>query len=347
MRFACDNCQTKYLIPDERVRGKILKIRCKTCQSLVTISEGGARTATIGEAAAGPVGIPARQWPGNALIDPDQESADWAATANFFRNQRAAESQTADEWHLSVDGNQDGPIPLDNLVFRIIQQEGTSSEIFVWREGFDGWKEPDGIPEIQNAIRKARGTNTPPIVADSDPASAPMVRDEAEPQLRVPDRPVVADATGNEVSAVGMAPSIPPHAALLDSGKYRIVSDQSEILKAPVGNAAATNGQFDDTLTEDAASRSVVSTQNEVSTKREEFLWMEEGLGFGRWLDALPPFLAIPSGLVLFSGLGLALLQLPQYWFAVSIPLVVLLLLWLALSGKPVAKVSFTILPPK
>ena len=45
MRFACEQCQTKYTIPDERVRGKILKIRCKNCNCQITISEGGVRTA--------------------------------------------------------------------------------------------------------------------------------------------------------------------------------------------------------------------------------------------------------------------------------------------------------------
>ena len=37
MRFQCDQCQKIYKLPDERVRGRILKIRCKQCQHLMTI----------------------------------------------------------------------------------------------------------------------------------------------------------------------------------------------------------------------------------------------------------------------------------------------------------------------
>jgi len=45
MKFVCQKCQTKYTIPDERVHGKVLKVRCKTCGEIVEVREapGGAR----------------------------------------------------------------------------------------------------------------------------------------------------------------------------------------------------------------------------------------------------------------------------------------------------------------
>src|SRR6478609_10724287 len=39
MKFVCDRCQTKYSIADERVRGKVLKVKCKTCANLITVRE--------------------------------------------------------------------------------------------------------------------------------------------------------------------------------------------------------------------------------------------------------------------------------------------------------------------
>ena len=41
MKFHCDRCKTRYSIADERVRGKILKIRCKNCSAVITVREGG------------------------------------------------------------------------------------------------------------------------------------------------------------------------------------------------------------------------------------------------------------------------------------------------------------------
>ena len=40
MKFLCDKCKTRYSIGDDRVRGKILKIRCKNCANVITVREG-------------------------------------------------------------------------------------------------------------------------------------------------------------------------------------------------------------------------------------------------------------------------------------------------------------------
>ncbi|RAL21633.1 hypothetical protein DL240_12305 [Lujinxingia litoralis] len=39
MKFYCDSCQTKYSIADEKVRGKVLKVRCKKCSHIITVRE--------------------------------------------------------------------------------------------------------------------------------------------------------------------------------------------------------------------------------------------------------------------------------------------------------------------
>ena len=48
MKFVCDRCQTKYSIADEKVRGKVLKVRCKTCQNVITVREAGVRPSVAG-----------------------------------------------------------------------------------------------------------------------------------------------------------------------------------------------------------------------------------------------------------------------------------------------------------
>src|SRR5688500_9936486 len=47
MKFSCERCQTRYSIGDEKVRGKVLKIRCKTCGNIVVVRE---QTATSQQA---------------------------------------------------------------------------------------------------------------------------------------------------------------------------------------------------------------------------------------------------------------------------------------------------------
>lgn len=55
MRIVCDSCGTKYSISDDKVRGKVFKIRCKKCSHVIVvrgINEGaGAPAAVTGEGA--------------------------------------------------------------------------------------------------------------------------------------------------------------------------------------------------------------------------------------------------------------------------------------------------------
>jgi predicted Zn finger-like uncharacterized protein len=48
MKFVCDRCQTRYSIADEKVRQKILRIRCKTCGNVIMVQEGLAAPPTAG-----------------------------------------------------------------------------------------------------------------------------------------------------------------------------------------------------------------------------------------------------------------------------------------------------------
>ena len=37
MKFICENCKAKYTIADEKVRGKVLKIRCRGCGEIIAV----------------------------------------------------------------------------------------------------------------------------------------------------------------------------------------------------------------------------------------------------------------------------------------------------------------------
>src|SRR5882672_9039179 len=55
MKITCQACQAKYTIADEKIQGKIAKIRCRKCGAtvLVDASSGSSAKADIGPAAAG------------------------------------------------------------------------------------------------------------------------------------------------------------------------------------------------------------------------------------------------------------------------------------------------------
>ena len=226
MRFACEQCQTKYTIPDERVRGKILKIRCKTCNCQITISEGGVRTARPIESAGGDTIIPTK----NAALPALGEGGDATmigGMADFFSGPAAAAPPPADEWYISIDGETAGPIPMQELAQRVVSAESSPGrEIFVWREGFKEWIPPANADELKAALVQARRAPvvlTPriatklglapisPVVPSRGPA-APAAdvggslseENEDATQIGSLSAPIAPPATKNEISDLAL-----------------------------------------------------------------------------------------------------------------------------------------------
>src|SRR5688572_3862851 len=84
MKIVCDNCATKYSIADEKVRGKVFKIRCKKCSHIIVV-KGGEGAGEIGAT-----------------------SSDSAADAPAA--EPPADAAAADGWHVVINGEQVGPL---------------------------------------------------------------------------------------------------------------------------------------------------------------------------------------------------------------------------------------------
>jgi predicted Zn finger-like uncharacterized protein len=113
MKIVCDSCGAKYSIADEKVAGKIFKIRCKKCSSVLEVR--GDQTGSHPFADTG-----------------GQEPAGEAT------------------WYIVVDGEQKGPLPPVELS-RLFAKGSVGLDSYVWKEGFDDWKVASDVPEL-NAI---------------------------------------------------------------------------------------------------------------------------------------------------------------------------------------------------
>ncbi|HEV8321691.1 MAG TPA: zinc-ribbon domain-containing protein, partial [Myxococcota bacterium] len=72
MNFHCQKCQTRYTIADDKIRGKVLKVRCRSCAALITVRDptasgvhGSAPVPMSGYGAAAP-GAPGPRPPASA-----------------------------------------------------------------------------------------------------------------------------------------------------------------------------------------------------------------------------------------------------------------------------------------
>ncbi|HLK91032.1 MAG TPA: AgmX/PglI C-terminal domain-containing protein [Polyangia bacterium] len=227
MKFVCDRCQTKYSIADDKVRGKILKVRCKSCSNIITVrEEGGAvagvrrpsvPAATVGAAVRAPTPATAR-----API------ASGAAPAVERRAAPRPPEQADDgaTWYMALDGNRTGPFTRKQLFDHIVPLP-RDADLHVWNERLGSWKPPTEVPALAGELA-ARRRPAPPIPAHAAAIPAPPIpaAPAAPPPFpgapRRPTAPVAVPAPARQTGAhpvvgspiaPGAGPKLPPPVA--------------------------------------------------------------------------------------------------------------------------------------
>jgi predicted Zn finger-like uncharacterized protein len=109
MKIVCESCGAKYSIADERVTGKVFKIRCKRCSSVI-------------------------------VVRGDQPGAAEAPAAAPAQSQDAI-------WHVVIDGEQAGPYSPGQLA-EMLTSGSVDWDAYVWTEGFDNWAPMRDIAEL-------------------------------------------------------------------------------------------------------------------------------------------------------------------------------------------------------
>jgi predicted Zn finger-like uncharacterized protein len=153
MKVVCESCQAKYQVPDERVAGKKLKIRCKRCGATVLIRGDLAQA-----------GLP----------DGVQSGVDASELA-----QAAPAAEL--EWHASIEGQSYGPFDTSTLLHWLDAQPG-GWDAHVWRDGFADWVEVRACPELMAAAPSQAIAAEGAVPAPTEPGiGAPSVDDEEGP----------------------------------------------------------------------------------------------------------------------------------------------------------------------
>ncbi len=147
MKFLCDRCKTRYAIADDRVRGKILKIRCKNCSAVITVREG------MDDGGAEPTRSPAPTMP----APPAMPAAPPPAALD-------------DEWYVSKDGNQEGPFTLTEAQAWVAAR-ASDDDLHCWNEGFDDWLPVEKVSHFRGlrGAPRVRAQTRPPVEAEPEP----------------------------------------------------------------------------------------------------------------------------------------------------------------------------------
>ena len=236
MRFACESCKTKYSIEDARVKGKVLKIRCKSCGNVITVREqpGGTPAAVSAVASAKPlqkalsdslagVAPGSNGGGGGGLFGEEHTSISPAAAISPSMAALSAPAEA--DWYVSFDGEQEGPHTLQKAVERARAEIAAGKEAHAWKETFDSWLPMTDIPELWRHLAPPRQLTPapplpavaraqPPVAAANENAtmmemSAPVLPQRAAAAAAVVARGAVQPATsGANALAIAPAPSV-------------------------------------------------------------------------------------------------------------------------------------------
>ena len=189
MKIVCDSCGAKYSIADEKVAGKVFKIRCKKCQNIIVVrgnqpeEQAGADTA----AATG--------------------GGDPGFGAAAGQDDGFGESPV---WHVVIDREQVGPMTPSDIRDRYANGD-INEETFIWREGFSDWLRLDAVDDfsdISQATKVAPASVAMGMAAGAGAATAepawntPQDGPEADPWAGSPEAPQAsADSEATEAWA--------------------------------------------------------------------------------------------------------------------------------------------------
>jgi predicted Zn finger-like uncharacterized protein len=159
VKFLCDKCKTRYSIGDDRVRGKILKIRCKNCANVITVREG--MDIDVREPRRNPTMAIQKVDINEVANNPMPQGALGAAFAQQMTKPPPA---LEEEWYVSMDGNQEGPFNLGDAQ-RWVGAKPFEAELHCWSEGFDDWLPVDKVSHFRNLRRQIPARAPKPVTA--------------------------------------------------------------------------------------------------------------------------------------------------------------------------------------
>ncbi len=161
MKIACQSCQAKYTIADEKVLGRVVKIRCKKCGATIVIN-GNEATDTS-----------------NAQIQPPPAAHDEPTVAgghgyNAGTFDYAAQQQQGEEWTVNVADGDQRTLRLHEIVEQF-KAGVVHDETYCWKDGMNDWLPLREIDELVAACG-AGASQMAAAPSPAAPASSPAAQ---------------------------------------------------------------------------------------------------------------------------------------------------------------------------
>ncbi len=231
MRIICENCGTKYSIADEKVRGKVFKIRCKKCGHIIVVKGAQEQAAPAAE---------------GGFDEKETRVFDYSG----FSDEQQGGGEEAG-WHVVIDREQVGPLT-DEQVRQKFAAGEIDVETFIWREGFADWVKLGGVEEFSDLEDATVAAQSPFSEGAAAPfggmAASPAVTAESSPPMESEQADVqepesaASFSAGTEEAGGGLFGSPSHEDASMASAPQ---TGSSELFGSPApsgGNAPAAGG---------------------------------------------------------------------------------------------------------
>jgi predicted Zn finger-like uncharacterized protein len=128
MKVTCQSCQAKYTIADEKVRGKVAKIRCKKCGTTIIVNATGAAQS-----------VP----PGQPDAAAAAQSLPPAAAVDYAHHEPQGEMWSV----LIADGDQRQLTPPQ--IDELYRQGTVGYDTYVWKDGMTDWLQISDVESLK------------------------------------------------------------------------------------------------------------------------------------------------------------------------------------------------------
>ena len=208
MKIVCGNCQAKYSIADEKVAGKVFKIRCKRCSEVIVVR-------------------------GDQEAVTESGNGEHAGNGSYAGNGGSYEPSSVDAiWHVVVNGEQAGPYSPSQLS-EMLSGGQLDWEAYVWCEGFENWLPMRDVPDLVAAIsgqaEEQVAVAAAPMHAVAQPSmGADPFADEGAAAVGMFAQPAVqARAQANLFGETSAAPFVSSPKVVASAASPRVSADQA------------------------------------------------------------------------------------------------------------------------
>ncbi|MDJ0763535.1 MAG: GYF domain-containing protein [Myxococcota bacterium] len=266
MKIVCGNCSAKYSIADEKVKGKVFKIRCKKCGESIVVR--GEVEKPVHEASPEPAEEATFSPPPMPEQEPAEADDGNVETKVFdYSGYQDGAAEDFPQWHIVVEGQQQGPYT-GAQIREYLDAGSLDLESYVWKEGFEDWLPIRSVPEFGGDVEQ--GDEQP--LSAAEPSASPAsvaggglfdTQSQALSSGGLFDQPAEGGLFGGADTAAEPDPAASP----FDAGGGLFGTDQAgagdqDVFSSAALDAPTSGGLFSQPASQDTAGNVFATPQD-------------------------------------------------------------------------------------